>query len=76
MIISFDEIWPRSISEKLNFGKHKWLIACLYKIQPIKDLDFENIMFDMLENIILDYDKYIIMGDIIFFWYVNYTSWK
>ncbi len=53
-----------SLSIKVSLGKTKCLIACLYKIQYIKDLDFENIMSDILENIILDYDKYIIMGDV------------
>ncbi len=55
-----------SLCIEVTLGKTRWLIACPYKIQHIKDLDFENIMSDMLENSILDYDKYIIMGDINF----------
>ncbi len=38
----------------------------VYKIQDIKDHEFEDIMTDMLDNIILDYDRYLVMGDVNF----------
>ena len=41
-------------------------MVCLYKIQHINDHEFEEIMTDMIDNIILDYDKYLIMGDVNF----------
>jgi hypothetical protein len=55
-----------SLCIEVNLGKTKWLMMCLYKIQHIKDHEFEEIMTDMIDNIILDYDKYLIMGDVNF----------
>ncbi len=44
----------------------KWLIVCLYKIEDIKDHEFEDIMTDIHDNIILDSDRYFVMGDVNF----------
>ncbi len=51
---------------EVTLVKTKWLIVCLYKIQDIKDHEFEDIMTDMLDNIILDYDRYLVVGDVNF----------
>ncbi len=44
----------------------KWLIAFVYKIQHIKDPQFEELMSQLIDDIIMNYDKYVIMGDVNF----------
>ncbi len=61
-----ENITMESICIEVTLGKTKWLMGCLYKIQDIKDHEFEDIMTDMLDNIILDYDRYLVMGDVNF----------
>ncbi len=50
-----------SLCIEVTLGKTKWLMV--YKIQDIKNYEFEDIVTDMLDNIILDYDRYLVMGD-------------
>ncbi len=44
----------------------KWLIAFVYKIQRIKDPQFEELMSQLIDDIIMNYNKYVIMGDVNF----------
>ncbi len=47
---------------EVTLGKTKWLMVCLYKIQD----EFEDITTNMFDNIILVYDRYLVMHDVNF----------
>ncbi len=51
---------------KVTLGMIKWLIAFVYKIQHIKDPQYEELMSQLIDDIIMNYYKYVIMGDVNF----------
>ncbi len=51
-----------SLCIEVTLGKTKWLMVCLYKIQD----EFEDITTNMFDNIILVYDRYLVMHDVNF----------
>ena len=53
-----------SLCIEVTLANTKWLLACLYGHPKMNKSQFENEMTVLLDKILLDYDRYILMGDL------------